>query len=209
MGVAELSAALWRERQLLDLLLFKLEEEQLVLAHGRSCWLGHATREVQQVLDQIRTAEVSRAIEADGAADDFGIPPGSDLLALAQAAPQPWRQLLTNHRDAFLSLSSQIQQVAQGNCELLSRSPGATEAATSAAATRPASDGAGYVAARAHLAVVPATGKPDVLRFHAGPADKELDLAIDLVQVSQQAAYEVALRAAARVLQPTLLDFLR
>ena len=184
MGVAELSAALWRERQLLDLLLFKLEEEQLVLAHGRSCWLGHATREVEQVLDQIRTAEVSRAIEADGAAGDFVIPAGSDLLALAKAAPQPWQQLLTNHRDAFLTLSTQIQQVAQGNRALL-------------------------LPARAHLSLVPATGTPELARFPADPAIEELDLAIDLVQVSQQAAYEVALRAAARVLQPTLLDFLR
>jgi hypothetical protein len=189
MGVAELSAALWRERQLLDLLLFKLEEEQLVLAHGRSCWLGHATREVEQVLDQIRTAEFSRAIEADGAAGDFGVPVGSDLLALAKAAPQPWPQLLTNHREAFISLSTQIQQVADGNRTLLV--------------------GAERLPAAAHLALVPTTGKPDLLRLHADPAQAELDLAVDLVQVSQQTAYEAALRAAARVLQPTLLDFLR
>ena len=68
MGVAELSAVLWRERQLLELLLFKLEEEQLVLSSGRTRWLGHATREVEQVLDQIRTAELGRSMEADATA---------------------------------------------------------------------------------------------------------------------------------------------
>jgi len=122
MGVAELSAVLWRERQLLELLLFKLEEEQLVLSSGRSRWLGHATREVEQVLDQIREAEFGRAIEADDAALEFGIAPASGLLALANAAPEPWRELLTSHREAFVTLTSQIQDVAQGNRELLTSS---------------------------------------------------------------------------------------
>src|SRR5438045_4734995 len=39
MGLAELSSILWRERDMLELLLFKLEEEQLVLAAGRTRWL--------------------------------------------------------------------------------------------------------------------------------------------------------------------------
>jgi len=122
MGVAELSGVLWRERQLLELLLFKLEEEQLVLSSGRSRWLGHATREVEQVLDQIREAEFGRAVEADDAAREFGVEPGSGLLALANAAPEPWKELLTSHREAFVSLTSQIQDVAQGNRELLTSS---------------------------------------------------------------------------------------
>ena len=53
-----LSEVLWRERHLLELLLFKLEEEQLVLTSGRTRWLGHATREVETVLEEIRTAEL-------------------------------------------------------------------------------------------------------------------------------------------------------
>src|SRR3712207_5079128 len=122
MGVAELSAVLWRERQLLELLLFKLEEEQLVLASGRSRWLGHATREVEQVLEQIRTAELGRAMEADATARELGVEPGTGLLALAQAAPDPWGDLLTGHRDAFLALTAEIQDVAHGNRDLLASS---------------------------------------------------------------------------------------
>ena len=41
MGLSDVSNILWRERQLLELLLFKLEEEQLVLASGRARWLSH------------------------------------------------------------------------------------------------------------------------------------------------------------------------
>jgi len=53
MGLSEVSSILWRERQLLELLLFKLEEEQLLLAAGRTRWLPHATREVDRVLAQL------------------------------------------------------------------------------------------------------------------------------------------------------------
>jgi len=46
MAASELSAQLWKERELLELLLFKLEEEQLLLIAGKSRWISHATREV-------------------------------------------------------------------------------------------------------------------------------------------------------------------
>ncbi|MCV2392799.1 flagellar protein FlgN [Actinotalea sp. M2MS4P-6] len=126
MGLNELSGVLWRERQLLELLLFKLEEEQLILTSGRTQWLGHATREVESVLDQIRTAELGRAMEADEAAREVGVPAGSGLRAIANAARAPWDDLLAEHHAAFVSLTDQINSLAQGNRELLSASHRAT-----------------------------------------------------------------------------------
>jgi len=58
MGLRDVSAILWRERHLLELLLFKLDEEQLVLAAGRTRWLARATREVEMVLEEIRQTEL-------------------------------------------------------------------------------------------------------------------------------------------------------
>ncbi|MBF0689198.1 MAG: flagellar export chaperone FlgN [Cellulomonas sp.] len=114
-----LSEVLWRERHLLELLLFKLEEEQLVLTSGRTRWLGHATREVEAVLDEIRTAELGRAVEADAAAQALGLEPGASLAELAAHAPAPWDELLRTHRDAFASLTAEISALADGNRELL------------------------------------------------------------------------------------------
>lgn len=74
MGLNELSTVLWRERELLETLLFKLEEEELILASGRTRWIGRATREVEHVLDQIRGVELGRAVEADDAAREVGLP---------------------------------------------------------------------------------------------------------------------------------------
>jgi hypothetical protein len=119
MGLETVSRILWKERELLELLLFKLEEEQLVLASGRSRWLPHATREVETVLDEIRKTELLRAAEVDAAAADLGLRPGVSLGALADAAPAPWDELFRSHRQTFLSLAAEISGIAQSNRELL------------------------------------------------------------------------------------------
>jgi hypothetical protein len=119
MGLPEVSNLLWRERELLELLLFKLEEEQLILASGRTRWLAHATREVEAVLEQIREAELLRAVEVDAASAELGLPPSSSLRALAGRAPAPWDQLLGSHREAFLALTSEITALAGANRDLL------------------------------------------------------------------------------------------
>ena len=126
MGLNELSGVLWHERRLLELLLFKLEEEQLLLSSGRTRWLGHATREVEQVLDQIRAAELGRSVEAEEAAQSLRLEPGASLRAVASAAPPPWDELLMEHHSAFVSLTDEINSLAQGNRDLLSASYRAT-----------------------------------------------------------------------------------
>ena len=62
MGTHELSASLWRERELLELLVFKLTEEQLLLTSGKSRWLQYATQEVEQVMQKLRTAGLARSL---------------------------------------------------------------------------------------------------------------------------------------------------
>jgi len=118
-ALERLSEVLWRERHLLELLLFKLEVEQLVLTAGRTRWLGHATREVEAVLDEIRGAELGRAVEADDAARSLGLEPGVGLAEIAAHAPAPWDDLMRAHRDAFGSLTAEISALADGNRELL------------------------------------------------------------------------------------------
>ncbi len=119
MGFAEVSTVLWTERELLELLLFKLEEEQLVLASGRTRWLAHATREVEMVMEQIRGAELSRAVAVDQLAGELGLGPGPSLTALADAATAPWDEMLRDHRQAFLSLTDEISDMSRSNRELL------------------------------------------------------------------------------------------
>ena len=121
MGLSEVSNILWRERQLLELLLFKLEEEQLLLVNNRTRWLSHAAKEIEDVLDAIRMAELSRAVEVENLAVELGLPDNASLRELATSAPEPWGHMLDEHRQAFLIATEEINAVASSNRELISR----------------------------------------------------------------------------------------
>jgi hypothetical protein len=125
------SSILWRERQLLELLLFKLEEEQLLLAAGRSRWLAHATREVETVLEEIKQAELARAMEVELLAAELRLGPAPSLTQLVAAAPAPWGNILDEHRRAFLTASREITTLAQANRDLLNQGYLATREALS------------------------------------------------------------------------------
>lgn len=120
MGFAEVSDILWRERELLDVLLFKLEEEQLLLAAGKVRWLSRATREVELVLEQIRLAELTRSVEVDAIAPSLGLDPNPSLSSLADTAPAPWAGLFAAHRTAFLTLTQEISTLAAANRDFVS-----------------------------------------------------------------------------------------
>jgi hypothetical protein len=117
----DVSTILWRERQLLELLLFKLEEEQLLLAAGRTRWLAAATREVETVLEELKQAELARAVEVERVGQELGLGPGPSLEELADAAPAPWGDILRDHRSAFLVATEEVVGLANTNRELLSR----------------------------------------------------------------------------------------
>lgn len=128
MDFANLSRVLWRERELLDLLLFKLHEQHLLLVAGDVEWLPRASAEVEAVLERIGTAELERAMAFDSIAVDLGMAPGPSLSALAISAPEPWDFILEEHHSAFLVLAERIQTSADANRELTLAASRATEA---------------------------------------------------------------------------------
>ena len=121
MSLNNVSTILWRQRQLLEMLLFKLEEEQLLLAAGRARWLAQAANEVEAVLDEIKKVELARAVEVDAAAAELGLGSDATLAQLIEAAPSPWEHILADHREAFLTMTQEILSVAGSNKELLNR----------------------------------------------------------------------------------------
>jgi hypothetical protein len=128
MDFANLSRVLWRERELLDLLLFKLHEQHLLLVAGDVEWLPRASAEVETVLERIGSAELERAVAFDSLAADLGMPAGPSLGALADRAPEPWDFILEEHHAAFLVLAERIQTSADANRELTLAASRATEA---------------------------------------------------------------------------------
>jgi len=118
-GLSDVSTILWRERNLLDLLLFKLEEERLVLAAGLDRWLPQATREVELVRAELRRIEAPRVGAVDALAAELGLRPGRSLGEIAAAAPPPWDRLLDQHRVAVSEATEAIGPLERSHRQLL------------------------------------------------------------------------------------------
>jgi hypothetical protein len=119
-GANEVSAILWRERELLELLLFKLEEEQLLLTAGKTRWLQHATREVEQVLERLRASNLNRTVEVAALAREWGAGDDATLRELVGHAPEgPWAELFESHLQAMSELTAQIKQLRDLNEQFL------------------------------------------------------------------------------------------
>lgn len=114
-----LSTLLWREQELLDLLLFKAEEKQYLILTGKTRWLARIAHEIEVVLDQLRTLEVERAAATEVIAVAKGIGANPSLRQLAEVAPAPWADLLGKHHEALLVLVSELRSLSDTNRELI------------------------------------------------------------------------------------------
>jgi len=129
MSVADLVAVLWRQRDLLERLAYRLECEQLLLAAGRTRWLAMATGEVEALLEQLPVIDMQRSMIVDQVAPALGLPPGASLEELAGTAQPPWSGVLTEHRQALLALAAELAVLAETNRHLLNAGASAVEAA--------------------------------------------------------------------------------
>jgi hypothetical protein len=114
-----LSTLLWREQELLDLLLFKAEEKQYLILTGKTRWLARIAHEIEVVLDQLRNLEVERAAATEALAARLGLESNPSLRALADAAPAPWNDLLGKHHEALLVLVTDLRSLSDANRDLI------------------------------------------------------------------------------------------
>lgn len=120
MGTNELSVLLWKERELLELLQFKLEEQHLLLVAGKSRWINLATQEIENVLEKVNAAGLMRAVEASSVASGWGINDDSSLAQIIDAAPEgPWKEIFAAHLAALRSTSTEIAALRDANDQYL------------------------------------------------------------------------------------------
>ena len=120
MGAHELSALLWREREMLELLMFKLEEEQLLLGAGRTRWLPFATREVEQVLERLRGSALERSVAVSDVSREWGTAEDATLKEIITKAPsEAWRETFTSHLQALNELAKGIAALRDSNLQFL------------------------------------------------------------------------------------------
>jgi hypothetical protein len=115
MSLSELSNILWRERRLLELLAFKLEEERLVLASGRTRWLPRASGEVDAIIDEIKHVRLERAISLADVGVELGLADAPTLRVLSGAVPPPWDAICAEHARALQTLGREIESITRAD----------------------------------------------------------------------------------------------
>src|ERR1700730_1165596 len=112
MSLNDVSKLLWRERELLELLLFKLDEEHMIVA---------AAREVEMVLGEVRRLELERAVVLDEVWAELALRQVPTLEGLARSTSGPWPQIFDGHRAALVALTREVRGVAATNLDVLER----------------------------------------------------------------------------------------
>ena len=93
-------------------------EAQAALLSGYSVEV--TSRDVEAVLETIRETEVLRAVAADEAAAAVGMSSNPSLSALADRVEEPWASILREHREAFVTATREITELADANRDLIS-----------------------------------------------------------------------------------------
>lgn len=144
MSLPDLAAVLWRQREFLELLAYRLECEQLMLAAGRSKWLPAATAEVEALLDDLAVIEMQRAAVSDTAARELGLPEGATLEDIAGTAQPPWTEVLLEHRSALLAITNELGTVAEASRAMTAAGLAAVEQTLAALGGRVGASSQGY-----------------------------------------------------------------
>ena len=105
----QIAAVLEQERELLEVLLFKLIETRLILEAGELRFLSRATREVERARARTREVDLVRATTA------AQYRCGTTLRELAADAPEPWPGILRDHHDLLVALVAEIEVSAHRN----------------------------------------------------------------------------------------------
>ncbi|KQO98256.1 flagellar export chaperone FlgN [Leifsonia sp. Leaf264] len=121
MSMHEVSALLWAERELLDVLVFKLETEQLLLTAGKTRWLPRATGEIEKIQSKLSEVNLALAVEVSIVAAEWDLPEDSSLLQLADsdAAEDVWREILVSHHKALTSSLTELAGLRDSNEHLI------------------------------------------------------------------------------------------
>lgn len=136
MSAQDLSTLLWCERDLLTMLTFKLEEEQMLLVAGKSQWIQFGTNEVRQVVDRLNPVVLAVSVESAKLAKEWGLPEDSGLRALASGAPDgPWGDMLRGHLEALAQQTATIAALRDANAQYLRAAARSTQ--ETLAETRP------------------------------------------------------------------------
>lgn len=119
LSLTSLADMLWDEREVVELLLYKLVVAKLLLAADERRFVSPALAEVNLAVDLLHRTEQERADLLALTAREWGVPADRLTLAfLAEATPPTFRPVFADHLRAFLRLADEIEETARTNTQL-------------------------------------------------------------------------------------------
>lgn len=104
---------------MLELLLFKLETERMLLDAGQERWLALASREIDAVLDELNKVELARSVVLAQAAPELGLGPEATLASVVAVVPPPWDTVFSAHQRELKVLMNEVLATAESSRHLL------------------------------------------------------------------------------------------
>ena len=117
----ELSRTLYKQRELIEMLAYRLEVQQLILMSARADRLQYALDDVETVMAEIRRVERNRDLIVRKCAQALGLPENTTLTMLRERTPEPWSSTLADHQSALLALVASTESTASSNREFAQR----------------------------------------------------------------------------------------
>jgi hypothetical protein len=115
-GMRELIERLWVERHLLEFLEFKLVAAKLFLSADQRRFIAPALGEVEHVIEQVRMAEIGRGLAVARLSQEWDVPAERVTLGyLVDNAPEPAGSIFAEHREAFRTLTNEIEDLSSEN----------------------------------------------------------------------------------------------
>ena len=109
----ELIGTLARERDSLEGLLFRLTSARHLLQTGSTRFLARVAHDIERTAELVREAELRRASVTDAVLTALGRPGGGTMRELVERAPDPYRSVLDDHRQAMGRLAAEVGAVAE------------------------------------------------------------------------------------------------
>ena len=129
--LGDLTRVLWQQRRHLERLRYLLQVQELILGGGDDAMLQYAVNDVQHMLTTVGEIEAGRRELTAEIGISMGLDADASLEDLINRAPEPYEQILAEHRDAFLVLVTDITTVSLNGRDQLQRGLNLTRELTS------------------------------------------------------------------------------
>ena len=128
----ELTRALWQQRRMLERVRYHLKVQELVLAGDNDWMLTFAINDVEEAIRRVSEIEAARVELTQDLGFALGLGSNPSLQDLVAAAPDPYNEMLDEHRTAFLELASEITSISLNGRAQLQRGLDLTRSVTAA-----------------------------------------------------------------------------